>query len=755
MNSTINLSNTTGIIPLRKRADLVLSAVTNRGARHWIAKDPLELKYHILNEEEFMVLQWLREPIAFEQLRAKFEKQFTPHRVKFRELQDYLISLHQKSLLIALPGGQGRCLAELSKQKQRSQIWQSLKQFTHWKFRGIHPQWLLDHFGGLFQWIFSWGVVVVVLFCACVSMLTALVFAQDIRSTIPSFAAFFGPGQWIRLVLITSLAKIVHEFGHALALRKYGGRCHEIGVMVMFFIPTLYCNTSESWLLKSKWQRAAVGLGGVYVELILLCMATMIWTFAHSQDLQLWALQVMFVCSVSAILLNGNPLIRYDGYFVLSDLLEIPNLSQQAGIVVKQFVLRNVWGAKREVDPWTPSYLKRWLAIYAIAAFLFRAFVVVVIGVMLTEFLSPFGLGGFAAGICLLAFATILLAPCYSVLKQVLQTGSTLHMHHRRGVVATIISIATVALLVMIPYSYELSADYEMGMGDAKTVYCNENGILEAILVEEGSPVHEGQVIAVLSSVDLLVEKLNQESQLREVEESLASIIRSTMDRALERMSELRKKQTQLQAGLELLENRITELSIRAPHDGIFYRVPSRAKEPQSEYSLTSWYGQPLRKANLGAFLTKGTRVGIVATKTTPVGKVKIAQRDIALVALGANVRLMQSNYVHEVINGTVVEIASADTKFDELPENLRAQEAKRVGDLDAQEWRASKGNLGDVPTANASLLDDRYFMVSVAIDAGDTTTFGTSGTAKISAGKRSIAWRISRWIHNTFRVRL
>jgi putative peptide zinc metalloprotease protein len=747
--------STAGVIPLRMRTDLSLSAVVNRGVRHWIAKDPLGLNYHILNEEEFMVLQWLREPIALEQLKEKFERQFTPHRVKFRELQDYLVSLHQKSLLIALPGGQGRFLRDIAKQKQRSEAWKSLKQFTHWKFRGIHPQWLLDHCGVLFQWIFSRSMVAAVLLYACFSILTAIVFAADIRNSIPSFSAFFGPDQWVRLVLITSITKVFHEFGHALALRKFGGRCHEIGVMVMFFIPTLYCNTSESWLLKSKWQRAAVGLGGVYVELLLLSMATTVWTFAQSPDLQLWALQVMFVCSISAILLNGNPLIKYDGYFVLSDILEIPNLAQQAGIVIKQFVLRNVWGAKHEVDPWTPSYLKRWLATYAIAAFLFRAVVVVLIGIMLTELLSPFGLGGFAVSICLIAFTTILLAPCISVLKQVLQPGATLHMHHRRGITVTLLSLIAVAFLAVIPFSYELSADYEMGTDEAKTVYCNENGILETILIEEGSPVSQGQVLAVLSSVDLVAEKLSKESQLREVEASIASMVRSRVDRGLERITELRKEQTQLQAGLELLEDRINDLSIRAPQDGIFYRTPSRTKEPQSEYSLSSWSGQPLQKSNLGVFLTKGTRVGIVATKTTPIGKVKIAQRDIALVAQGASVRFMQSSYVHEAVTGTVVDISSGDTKFDELPENLRAQEAKRVVASDANERLESKENLGNVPAPTTSLLDDRYFMVSVAIQGGDTTTFGTSGTAKISVGKRSMAWRVSRWIQNTFRVRL
>lgn len=131
---------------------------------------------------------------------------------------------------------------------------------------------------------------------------------------------------WLGVALM--IVKTLHELGHALAARRYGCRCREMGVQLFFLLPCLYTNVSEVWLVPSKWRRIAVSAAGMYVELFLAAVATIVWWLAEPGPLASIAWSVMLVASFGTLVLNGNPLMRYDGYYILADLAEVPNLEQ-------------------------------------------------------------------------------------------------------------------------------------------------------------------------------------------------------------------------------------------------------------------------------------------------------------------------------------------------------------------------------------------------------------------------------------------
>ena len=121
--------------------------------------------------------------------------------------------------------------------------------------------------------------------------------------------------------------KVIHEFGHGLSCKTFGGEVHEMGVLLLCFSPCLYCNVSDAWTLPSKWHRIIISFAGIYVELMIAAAATFVWWNSPSATFaQHLCLSLMVVCSVSTVVFNGNPLMRYDGYYVLADWLEIPNL---------------------------------------------------------------------------------------------------------------------------------------------------------------------------------------------------------------------------------------------------------------------------------------------------------------------------------------------------------------------------------------------------------------------------------------------
>ncbi len=149
---------------------------------------------------------------------------------------------------------------------------------------------------------------------------------EAFQNKLPAFEEFFAAKNWIWLAIVMALTKVFHEFGHGLACKKFGGQCHEMGVMLLVLTPCLYANVSDSWLLPSKWKRAFIAAAGMYVELVLASVAVFVWWFSQPGMINQLALNIVFISSVSTILFNANPLLRYDGYYILSDLLEIPNL---------------------------------------------------------------------------------------------------------------------------------------------------------------------------------------------------------------------------------------------------------------------------------------------------------------------------------------------------------------------------------------------------------------------------------------------
>jgi hypothetical protein len=186
--------------------------------------------------------------------------------------------------------------------------------------------------------------------------------------------------------------KVCHEFGHGLACRRFGGECHEIGVMFLVFTPCLYCNVSDSWRMPNKWHRAVIGAAGMYVELILAIFATFIWWFAEPGIVRDICLQVMLIASVSTVLFNGNPLLRFDGYYILSDLLEIPNLHQRSAKALSSLLGRYWMGLPPSPDPLLPQNRMWAFAAFTVLAFIYRIFIMVSIFMFLNSWLKPYGL---------------------------------------------------------------------------------------------------------------------------------------------------------------------------------------------------------------------------------------------------------------------------------------------------------------------------------------------------------------------------
>ena len=383
-------------LPLVMRRDLTIRSMRMRGRLLWVVKDPVAMRYYQLREEEYFVLRQLDGRVSSDEIQARFERRFAQRQLESPRLQAFLARLHREGLLVSLASGQGSELLARRKKLVRQAWLEGVSNILALRLRGVDPDRFLGRVAPWFGWLFSrWFLASSGLLIGSAIGLVVIHF-ETLRQRLPDFHAFFGAGNLVWLAVAVGLAKVLHELGHALACRHFGGRCHEIGIMFLVFTPCLYCNVSDAWLMPNKWRRIAIGAAGMGVEMVLAAVATFVWWWTGPGLLNGLCLDLMFVCSASTLLFNGNPLLRYDGYYILSDWSETPNLQEQASQVVRRWWVRWAFGIETPADRLAPDGGEGWLALYAVAATAYRLFVVIAILWFLERVLKPYGLEALA-----------------------------------------------------------------------------------------------------------------------------------------------------------------------------------------------------------------------------------------------------------------------------------------------------------------------------------------------------------------------
>ena len=271
------------------------------------------------------------------------------------------------------------------------------------KLPGFDPEPVLRWLYPPLRWMF--GPIPLLAYLALVVTSVVLVAVQfDLfMSELPSLGQLFQSGNFIWLMLAITISKSLHELGHAFTCRHFGGECHEIGPAFLLLTPSLYCDTTDVWMIPSKWRRAAVGAAGMAVELVLAAVCVIVWRFTQPGLLQFLCLNTILVCSVSTLVFNGNPLMRFDGYYILSDLLDIPNLWQKSRTELLRLVRMAALGLPSEGMKTTDN--KMVLIGYGIVSVANRVVVVIGIIILLSKALRPYGLQ--AVGHALLALTLV------------------------------------------------------------------------------------------------------------------------------------------------------------------------------------------------------------------------------------------------------------------------------------------------------------------------------------------------------------
>ncbi len=445
-------------------------------------------------------------------------------------------------------------------------------------------------------------------------------------------AELLDPRNLVLIWLLYPAIKLLHEFGHAFAARVWGGEVREMGILFLVLVPIPYVDASAASAFPDKRRRMLVGAMGIMVELFVAALALFVWLAVEPGLIRTAAYDVMLIGGVSSLLFNGNPLLRFDGYYVFSDAVEIPNLSARSNQYLGYLVQKRVFGLENVREPVTAPGEEPWFVGYGIAAFAYRLMVMVGIALFVA---GRF----FVVGVALALFAVAMqvVVPVLRHASFVL-TSPRLAERRPRAVVATFGGAAALAVLLgVVPFPLSTAAQGVVWPPEGAEVRAGAEGFVERILFAPGSRVSAGQAVIRARDPSLEAEVAVLEAELRELRARRHAERVSDQVRAEMTLEEIRTSEASLADG----RRRASETLVRASADGTFL-VP-RALDL------------------VGSYLQQGQLVGHVVGPSVSTVRVVVPQQDVARVrerTRGVEVRL--ASRLSEPVVGEILRIVPA-----------------------------------------------------------------------------------------------
>jgi putative peptide zinc metalloprotease protein len=726
---------------LRMRADLTARRHRYQGRSYWVVKDPVGLRYFRFQEEEFAVLNMMREGASLNSIKEKFEKQFAPHKITLLDLQHFVGTLHRSGLVVSDAPGQGKQLKKRADERAWKEFLGKLSNVLSIRFKGIDPDKLLNFLYRYTRWMFTTTAAIGFGLVALAALTLIAVQFDVFRSRLPAFDQFFGPTNWGYLIVVLAVTKILHEFGHGLLCKHFGGECHEMGMMMLVLTPCLYCNVSDSWMLPNKWHRAAIGAGGIYIELILASFATFIWWFSEPGLLNHLALRVMFICSISTVLFNGNPLLRFDGYYILSDLLEIPNLRQKSTRILQQIAAKWCLGIDMPEDPFLPQRNHFAFALFTIAAVAYRWFVFFSVLFFLNQVFEPYGLKILGRMIAVTGIVGLVVQPIWALGKFFYIPGRMDQVKWPRVYITAGVAASILAAVLFIPIPRNVPCAVQIQLRDAADIYVSVPGSIEEVYRQPGETVKAGEKVLRLWNQELEMEMQQIRSQISELmakKETLRRVLTQEggSDNAAAELARLDATIHAKEAEFKEREKRYQRLVLKAPKDGMLLEPPLRPERTPPEGELAGWSGSPFDPQNNKVFLEVNDIVGQVGNKQELQALLAIDQADIEVIHVGQPVKIVLSSATGTRLAGTIEKVARREMSV--APTSL------------------SNSAGGGVPTRkNLSGQDvplDATFVATVPLDNPDGTIQpGFRGIAKVRSGFQTLGSRFWRYLMKTF----
>jgi putative peptide zinc metalloprotease protein len=433
------------------------------------------------------------------------------------------------------------------------------------------PDRLLDTLAPLARTIFQPWVLAAWLVVVLLGMTSALANWNEIR--VFAGVNMLTPRYLLLLWLCYPVIKAIHELGHALAVKAWGGEVREMGLSLLVMVPVPFVDASAASAFPEKHRRVVVGAAGIMVELLLAALALWVWLHVEDGVVRDIAFITMLVGGVSTVLFNGNPLLRFDGYYVLSDVLDVPNLGQRSNAYIAYLAQRYLLGLKRAVSPVTARGEPSLLSGYAVLSFFYRWFVSIVIVFWAGSY--SFWLG-MAVG--LLVGWSMLAKPLIGMARFVSQSPQLAASRMRSTGVFAAGAVTVIVLLFYVPLPFSTRAQGVVWLPDTARVRAETDGFVVEVLAQDRQEVAKGTPLLRMMDAGLVAEQSVLLARLAALEVEYNEVAGPRPARAQAIADEMDAVRTQL----ALTEKRLQSLTVTSQEDGVL--VMPRALDLPDSY---------------------------------------------------------------------------------------------------------------------------------------------------------------------------
>lgn len=729
-----------GDVTVRLRGDIVVRRIDSGKFADWVVKDPLTRRFFYFSDAEFCILKLLDGKRTLADLAAEVSRRQAPHFIDPQWLARFLADAKSKGLLVggapsrADDAGDPEALARRG--GQRPERW--WRQPLAIRFPGIHPDRQLDRVitwartSGMTSWMSPYGVAAFVVVLWVVAGGVAIASGPAIAARLTELATAPAPRLVIAIMLLIGVIKVLHELAHAVVCKWLGGECREIGVMLLFGIPCLYCDVSDAWMIPRRGERMLVSAAGMIAEMCVAAVAALLWVAMTPGPWRDAALFVMVIGSVNTLLVNGNPLLRYDGYFILSDFMGVPNLGAEAIAATRRRVRRMLWGHDDDASPASePNGLpvsQWWLIGYSIASTIYRYVMLGAVCYAIYRATAGNGLAWLAIIAAVVIFGRGQATWWRQVLRIPADDGSGSPPSRVRGMAIRAGLLGAFAILWLTPFSRSVVVPFSIRPAGHEELFTTVAGrIVEA--AEDGTAVRRGDAVLVLQNETLVRESvaIETEHQVLSTKLQALQLRRASRPEVSAQIPAITAAIDAVAQRLRWHRERLQRLTISAPTDGVVYAPPRRQADPQNgpggdvESGWTQWWtGTPLDSANRHATILEGTPVAWVGHARRREAVLVVPQSDVAAVRRGQRVELLRGDFGDTRVTGTVSEIAS-----------MAAGSGSPVGDASDRDYQA------------ICEIDPTELALPVR----------STGYAKIEVAPMSLHGRVVRFLRQAFEV--
>ncbi len=529
-----------------------------RGRRWHVLHDPFNTVFLRIPPETWAFIVRLKMDCTIEEVLRQYRTKYPEEKLDRDEVVRVLTRLRQANLLRFQDNRYSDLFYQNWEKREKTKWAARLMSLVVVRLPLFDPDPLLVRLLPLGRMLFNRFMVVVWLI---VILLGVRAIIENIDLAADQAQGVINPDNLPLLYLAFIFIKIIHELGHAMACRHYGGEVHGVGIFLLVFMPLPYVDATSSWAFTSRRKRILVGASGMLFELFIGALAALLWAKTDSGLLHGLAYNAMFVATVSTLLFNANPLLKFDGYFMLSDILDIPNMYQRAQqqyyYLLEKYLLR----AKDLSGPGDSLSEAIWLGFYGILSALYR--LLVFVGIFFFVVDKYFLLGIFMAFTLLLSWTVVPLLKIFRYLS------SSPNLKGRRlqamaivgataGVVAVLIGVIPVDRQIRAPGVLTASLFVEMTV--------DVSGQLQKILKQPGTVVKTGEPLLLLKAPQLAWNLAEAKANAQQI----TALIRQAKVDKSEDLKPLYKQHQSTLEQIGELERRIAALTVRARGDGVW-----------------------------------------------------------------------------------------------------------------------------------------------------------------------------------------